>query len=179
MMCSGNEGTKEENQLGVVNRMRGCGGADAVQGGVLRDEPGQHVRERQSLRGGEPRCAARLEITATLQEINQGVVRVQLKETHTPNPAGAVPPPAGAVIRKNEAMIIRVRQEVWMREIARRTFTTWPTSRSAQRARTEGSRRALPDAARRATSARRRERFLVQKLCLSDGGGGRAARRRP
>ena len=59
------------------------------------------------------------------QGLGQGVVRVQLKETHTPNPAGAVPPPAGAVIHKNEAMIIRVRQEVWMREIARRTFTTW------------------------------------------------------
>ena len=29
------------------------------------------------------------------------------------------------MIHKNEAMIIRVRQEVWMREIARRTFTTW------------------------------------------------------
>ena len=29
------------------------------------------------------------------------------------------------MIDKNEAMIIRVRQEVRIREIARRTFTTW------------------------------------------------------
>ena len=125
MMCSGNEGTKEENQLGVVNCMRGCGGLGQCKAGCFVMSPANMYASGNRFEAAKHRCAARLEITATLEEINQGVVRVQLKETHTPNPAGAVPPPAGAVIHKNEAMIIRVRQEVWMREIARRTFTTW------------------------------------------------------